>query len=114
MGQRCPKKSRQASGSRNRVQGLNYKHHLHTFNTASGKIQGPAQQMLRGQRLRGGAWEWHGGDGILVTQGPGEALMQVTGGFEAAANSFSLCQNVTPQNKKLLWGGRIRRRGLEI
>jgi hypothetical protein len=40
--------------------------------------------------------------------------MQVTGGFKAAANSFSLCQNVTPQNKQLLWGGRIRRRGLEI
>lgn len=49
-----------------------------------------------------------------VTQGPGEALMQVTGGFKAAANSFSLCQNVTPQNKQLLWGGKIRRRVLEI
>lgn len=40
--------------------------------------------------------------------------MQVTGGFKAAANSFSLCQNVTPQNKQLLWGGRIRRRGSDI
>lgn len=49
IGQRCPRKSRQASSCRKKVLGPKYKHHLHTSNAASGKSQGPDRQMLRGQ-----------------------------------------------------------------
>lgn len=65
-------------------------HRFHTLKAGEGL--GPGRRMRRGVGVEEvGA--------TPVTQGPGEAPVWVRR-LRAAADSFSLCQNVTPQNKQ--------------